>query len=77
MTTKVYIPGSMIATIGEHGRITGYTFTPAAADAGYFGDKIVVAEGDDIESKDFFDLVYSSLTFTSNNSAVFTTEWEC
>lgn len=77
MATQVQIPGQMIATI-ENGRITGYTFTPAAADAGYFGPDIFHLEGDKISSEDFFELVSQTLaTSQDKKSAFFVAEWEC
>ena len=72
MTRQVQIPGEMIATI-ENGRITGYTFSPAAANAGYFGPEIINIEGDKINSEEFFDLVSDSLV----KSAFFIAEWTC
>jgi hypothetical protein len=72
MTTKVQIPGEMIATI-ENGRITGYTFSPSAAYAGYFGPEIINVEGDKINSEEFFDLVSDSLV----KSSFFIAEWTC
>jgi hypothetical protein len=74
--TQVFVPGTLMATI-EHGRIVNYTFTPAAADAGYFGDAITVWDGEDITSEEFFDLVSTSLTFSYNSqSAFFACEWQ-
>lgn len=72
MTTRVQVPGEMIATI-ENGRITGYTFSPSAAYAGYFGPEIINIEGDKINSEEFFDLVSESLV----KSSFFIAEWTC
>ena len=77
MTTRVQIPGDLIATI-ENGRITGYTFSPAAAYAGYFLPGENVIEGDEISSQDFWDLVPSTLTSTQDKkSSFFSAEWVC
>jgi hypothetical protein len=77
--TEVLIPGRVIARV-RNGRIVGYVFIPNAADAGYFGDEIVVISGDEsLEKKpnDFFDMVSDSLTFDQSNSvASFVCEWE-
>lgn len=74
--TTVMVPGTLFAKV-EHGRIVNFTFTPAAADAGYFGDEITVWDGDDIEADQFFDLVSRVLNFTQDQkSAVFACEWE-
>jgi len=73
--TRVMVPGTMFAHI-EDGKIVNYTFTPSAADAGYFGEEIVVLEGDDINSEEFFDLVSESLSITKDKkSAMFACEW--
>lgn len=74
--SQVYVPGTLMATI-KNGRIVNFTFMPAAADAGYFGDHIMVYDGDDISSEKFFDLVSYTLTFDSREqSAHFTCEWQ-
>ena len=77
MTTRVQIPGDLIATI-ENGRITGYTFSPAAAYAGHFLPGTNVIEGDDISSDKVFDLVTDTLTSTQDQqSSFFSAEWVC
>ena len=77
MTTRVQIPGDLIATV-ENGRITGYTFSPAAAYAGYFLPGTNVVEGDEITSDEFFDLVPDTLTVTQDKkSSFFSAEWVC
>lgn len=77
MKQEVMIPGSLVAEV-EHGKISRFTFTPDAADAGYFGPEIVVWEGDDIDSETFFDMVADKLSQASDNrSAAATVFWEC
>lgn len=71
----IIVPGTMFAHI-EDGKIVNYTFSPSASDAGYFGEEIVVFEGDDINSEEFFDLVSKSLSITKDQkSAMFACEW--
>jgi hypothetical protein len=72
MTTQVQVPGELIATI-ENGRITGFTFSPSAAYAGYFGPEIINLEGDKISSEEFFDLVSQTLV----KHSYFIAEWTC
>jgi hypothetical protein len=43
--TTFTIPGTVFATIGPDGVLTSLTFTPAAADAGYFGPAAVYYDG--------------------------------
>jgi hypothetical protein len=75
--TRVQVPGYMIARI-QNGEITGFDFTPAAADAGYFGDEINVIEGQDIDSDAFFDLVSNKLVHSPDyQSSSFTANWVC
>ena len=75
--TEVLIPGNFVAKI-LHGRIVGYTFIPHAANAGYFGDEIIVTQGDtSLTSNEFFDMVSSTLMFDqSMTSAHVSCEWE-
>jgi len=74
--STVMVPGTLFAKV-EYGRIVGFTFSPAAADAGYFGDEITVYDGDDIEADKFFDLVSNMLSITQDKqSAVFACEWQ-
>lgn len=79
MDTQVQIPGYMVATINETtGAISGYTFTPAVADAGYFGNEIIHIEGDKISSEEFFELVSTSLTLSKDEQSTFIlVEWTC
>jgi len=77
MTQEVLIPGAFVAVL-EHGRIARFTFTPDAADAGYFGPEIVVWEGDDIDSETFFDMVADKLSQSGDGkSGIATVFWEC
>lgn len=72
----VQIPGSIMARV-EHGRIIGYTFTPHAADAGYFGEAIYTIEGPEIDQEKFFEMVGPTLMVSNDGkSASFSCGWE-
>ena len=74
--STVMVPGTMFAQV-EHGKIVNFTFTPAAADAGYFGDEITVWDGDNIEADQFFDMVSQMLNIAQDRkSAFFACEWK-
>lgn len=51
MTTRVEIPGEVIATY-QDGRITALVFVPWAGDAGYFGPAATVFDGDALDVED-------------------------
>ena len=73
--TIVEIPGTFSAKV-EHGRITGYTFTPHASNAGYFGESILVMDGNDIEPDKFFEMIGPTLMVSNDKSSTtFTCEW--
>ena len=75
MTTTIEITGSLQARV-ENDRIVGYTFTPYAADAGYFGPDIIHVEGPEIDKEAFFDMVNKTLMFSyDRQTATFTCEW--
>jgi hypothetical protein len=77
MNSQIEIPGMMVARI-EDGRITGYTFAPLAAHAGYFGDPIIHLDGDEIADTDFFDLVSNTMSYSQDHKSAFiAVEWEC
>jgi hypothetical protein len=71
----VQIPGIVTARV-ERGRVTGYTFTPRAADAGYFGEAIYTIDGPKIDQDEFFGMVNRTLMISNDNkSATFSCEW--
>lgn len=73
--TMIEIPGAITARVKD-GRIVGFTFVPHAANAGYFGDEIVVLRGEPMTPEDFFDMVASTLMVSEDNmTATFTCEW--
>jgi len=75
MKSIVEIPGVMVATVVDE-RIVGYAFSPHASYAGYFGDDIIVVEGDQLESDEFFEMVRDSLSTTlDEKSTYFSAEW--
>jgi hypothetical protein len=76
MESQIEIPGSLTARI-VRGRIVGYTFTPFAAHAGYFGEPIINVEGDQINDTKFFDLVADTMAISQDNKSAFiAVEWE-
>jgi hypothetical protein len=74
---EIQVPGRLIARV-RHGRIVGYIFIPAAADAGYFGEAMMVVSGEpEFGQDEFFDMVCDSLSFSEDHSvAYFSSEWQ-
>lgn len=73
------VPGTMYARFAD-GKLTGFTFTPAAADAGYFGEAFEVWHWDGectITHEEFSNMVSDVLTISQDQkSAHFVCEWE-
>ncbi len=73
--TIIEIPGIFLARV-VNGRIIGYTFTPRAADAGYFGEATYHVDGPEIDQETFFQMISPTLMNSSDNqSATFSCEW--
>ena len=72
MSSLIEIPGYMQARV-ENGRITGYVFTIAANDAGYFGEEIINLEGDELTPEEFFDMVSDTIMTSYDKRSGFIT----
>lgn len=74
-TSTIQIPGTLLARV-EGGRIVGYVFSPAASDAGYFGDGIFHFDGDKVSEEEFWPMVGPTLMFSEDKrTAMFACEW--
>lgn len=75
----ITIPGTMYARITD-GRIEGFCFQPAAADAGYFGEAFHPFNWDgecEITEDEFSDMVADKLMLpTDRHSSSFVCEWQ-
>jgi hypothetical protein len=82
-TTTVTIPGALYATYTD-GEITGWTFTPHASGAGYFGPAATVWDYDDSDDDDGAGLdvesvdgpFWQAVQRTLAESNPFTVEWQ-